>query len=213
MCCRDGVKREMISMLLLLQISVLSLHHCYRHDALCFASLVHDFASHTLSRPTFFSLYPFLFLPTVVIIIIDSLAIPHRRPYPFHSSTTATTVWDAASSLANTTATFATSGCRLKSSHTTVTIVAFAASAGPTTFNTATFAACASTSLSLSLTIASLANTNPTVPSVKSTCFPHAAPLTKCLVATRFTGTAFVNWRLMTRVVQCVKRRQRLVSA
>ena len=69
------------------------------------------------------------------------------------------------------------------------------------------FVECVSIRACIPITIAKVANTNPIVPSVKSSSSVLEVPHMKCPVVMPFIGNASDNWRRMIRVVPSAKRR------
>lgn len=91
--------------------------------------------------------------------------------------------------------------------HIIVKIVDFAGWVGPKISNTVMTAECASIRACILTTIAKVANTNPTVPSVKSSYSVLEVHHMRCPVVMPFIGNASDNWPPMIRVVRSVKRR------
>ena len=91
--------------------------------------------------------------------------------------------------------------------HIIVKIVDFAGWVGPKISNTVMTVECVSIRACIPTTIAKVANTNPIVPSVKSSYLVLEVPHMKCPVVMPFIGNAFDNWRHMIRVVPSAKRR------
>lgn len=125
----------------------------------------------------------------------------------------ATSASTAGSSLENIIAKLAICGCPMKSSPTTAPIAAFAASVAERTSSTVTSAACVSIALCTLRTIAKLASTGAIAPCVKNTCSARVVHRMKCRVDTRFTGSAFGNWRRMIADAPFAKRQPKLGSA
>lgn len=118
-----------------------------------------------------------------------------------------TTACHAASSLAPTTAAYAICGCLTKSHPITVRSVDSVASAVKRTSCTATNVACALTERSMKATTASRASIGQTVPSAKNTSSLRALLHMRCLVDTRFTGTASVSSPRTTAVARSARKR------
>mmetsp|Transcript_12617 Transcript_12617/g.30132 ORF Transcript_12617/g.30132 Transcript_12617/m.30132 type:complete len:101 (+) Transcript_12617:873-1175(+) len=95
-------------------------------------------------------------------------------------------------------------------SHITAAIVGFVVLVGQKTFNIVMTAGCASTKACTQTTTAKVANTSPTVLSVRSISSAQEVLLMKCLVAMQFTGSAFDNLQHMTPDAQSARRRPKL---
>ena len=128
--------------------------------------------------------------------------IPHYLP-------TATFASTAMSNLANTTVQFATSGCPMRSAHTTAPTVAFAALVAERTSATVKIAVCALTNSYSRTTIVRWANICPTVQYVRRICSVAEMQVTNCPVGMPYTGIALGSWQVMTVGVPCVKRQPR----